>query len=162
MFLLNHNYHLIAQNSFEYCDLLYCVIMEWKLTFLGTGAGLPSPVRGASCTALQLQGDVWLFDCGEGSQIQLMRSTVRLGKINRIFITHMHGDHLFGLPGLLCTITQNVALESKPALKIYGPPGLARFLRQSLNLSYSILGYKYEVYELVDEIGSIIYIFSLS
>ena len=127
--------------------------MEWKLTFLGTGAGVPSPSRGTSCTALQIQGDVWMFDCGEGSQIQLMRSTLKLGRIKRIFITHMHGDHLFGLPGLLCTITHSTVLEDKPALKIYGPPGLAAYLRQSLNLSYSILGYKYEVYELVDDIA---------
>lgn len=123
--------------------------MEWKLTFLGTGAGNPTPLRGASCAALQISGEVWLFDCGEGSQMQLMRSSIRLGKISKIFITHLHGDHLFGLPGLMCTISQGSA-EDRPALVVYGPPGLAGYIRQSLSPSFSILGYKYEIVELVD------------
>src|SRR5690625_3515145 len=75
-----------------------------ELTFLGTGAGIPSKERNVSAVALSLLQElnsIWLFDCGEATQHQILHTSIKSRKINKIFITHMHGDHIFGLPGLL-------------------------------------------------------------
>lgn len=122
---------------------------------MGTGSAYPSPHRGASALVLRHRnGAQWLFDCGEGTQIQLQRCTaVRAQKISRIFITHLHGDHLFGLPGLMATIsgmrehavdprcvhTMDPEKNSRPLdLEIYGPRGLRRFLRSAISLSWRV------------------------
>ena len=75
-----------------------------ELIFLGTGAGMPSKERNVTSVALNLMAErnsFWLFDCGEATQHQILHTQVKLGRIEKIFITHLHGDHLFGLPGLL-------------------------------------------------------------
>lgn len=73
-----------------------------ELQFLGTGAGQPSKSRNVSSLVLKLLdeiNEVWMFDCGEGTQRQILETTIRPRKVKRIFITHLHGDHIFGLPG---------------------------------------------------------------
>lgn len=77
------------------------------INFLGTSAGVPTRTRNMTSIILNLQqptrAEMWLFDCGEGTQHQFLHTPYHPGKLNKIFITHLHGDHLFGLPGLLCS-----------------------------------------------------------
>ncbi|NXO82508.1 RNZ1 protein, partial [Sitta europaea] len=121
--------------------------MSLEITFLGTGSAFPSPSRGAPALVLRRAGQCWLFDCGEGTQTQLMRSHPRISKI---FITHLHGDHFFGLPGLLCTLSLQSSPEgSRAPVDIFGPLGLRSFLWRSLELSHSQLLFPYAVHELV-------------
>ena len=77
-----------------------------QVTFLGTSSGVPTRARNVSAVAVRLaqRSELWLFDCGEGTQHQFLRSDLRLSQLRRIFITHMHGDHVFGLPGLLASL----------------------------------------------------------
>jgi ribonuclease Z len=96
-----------------------------RLTFLGTGAAAPTRERNVSSLAVTLDGRTLLFDCGEGTQHQIQRSNIRSGAIDAVFITHLHGDHLFGLPGLIATLGLNG--RSEP-LTICGPKGLHAFL----------------------------------
>ncbi|XP_031164822.2 zinc phosphodiesterase ELAC protein 1 isoform X2 [Sander lucioperca] len=124
--------------------------MSMDMTFLGTGSAYPSPQRGASALVLRTQGECWLFDCGEGTQTQLMKSQLRAGRITKVFISHLHGDHLFGLPGLLCTVSLNTNPEQQNlnCVDIYGPRGLRHFLRVTLSLTGSQLLFPYAVHEL--------------
>lgn len=125
---------------------------KWDVVFLGTCAMRPSLTRNVSSVLLKFGATSWLFDCGDGTQQQMMRANLNPGKISRIFISHFHGDHLFGLPGLICSI--NVGKEQgnkkapKAPLEIYGPPGLRKWLRLTLSLSNTWLNYKYVVHEL--------------
>lgn len=111
-----------------------------KIVTLGTSSAVPTLYRGLSSTALVRNGEVFLFDCGEGTQIQLMRSSVRRSRIHSIFIGHLHGDHLYGINGLMSTMH----LDNREApLMVFGPQGLLPFLHASfrsrnLNFSYPV------------------------
>jgi len=125
-----------------------------ELTFLGTSSGAPSFTRNVSSLALRLENEIWLFDCGEATQHQLMRSQLKYAKITRIFVTHMHGDHIFGLPGLICAISGTRTAHSKvhgtkaEPLHIIGPPGIRQFIYSSITWSRSVLGMPLVVTEL--------------
>src|SRR5438105_12117208 len=95
-----------------------------RVIFLGTSAGAPTGERNVACVAVVLDGHALFFDCGEGTQQQLLRSNIRLGALEAIFITHLHGDHLYGLPGLIATLGLYSRCEP---LHIYGPPGLRAY-----------------------------------
>ncbi len=116
-----------------------------KVTFLGTSSGVPTPDRNVSAVALDLghSGETWLFDCGEGTQHRILQAGIRSTRIRRIFITHLHGDHVFGLAGLLCTL--NLACD--PAgIDVYGPAGLAEYLDESMKRTAWSPEYPYAVH----------------
>lgn len=118
------------------------------LYFLGTGAGKPSLKRNVTSIALKLPApskDIWLFDCGEGTQHQILASPFGLRRITRIFITHLHGDHIFGLPGLLGSRSFST---DESSLTIYGPPGIKSFIQAALRVSGTHLRYPLEIREL--------------
>ncbi len=95
-----------------------------RLITLGTGGMIPSLSRGLPSTALKRGGEIILFDCGEGTQVQVMKAGIGFGGIKRIFISHLHGDHITGLPGFLMTLSQT---NRQDPLYIFGPPGLKGF-----------------------------------
>ncbi len=97
-----------------------------KIVLLGTSSAIPTLTRGLSSTALIREGDVFLFDCGEGTQLQLMRSGVKRSRIHSIFIGHLHGDHLYGIAGLISTLHLD---GRETPLNVFGPDGLRHFLQ---------------------------------
>lgn len=118
-----------------------------ELYFLGTNAGIPTMQRNVTSVALRLleeRRSFWMFDCGEGTQHQVLRSPLRLGKLEKLFITHLHGDHLFGLPGL---VSSRAYQGGTSPLTVYGPPGTKAFLETALHLSQSRIAYKLEIIE---------------
>lgn len=95
-------------------------------------------------------GGTWLFDCGESTQLSIQKtSSVKPGKISKIFITHCHGDHSFGLPGLLCLMGTDRDRDAPP-VEIYGPEGLRMWLRVAVRYSVSRVVPPYRVHELMD------------
>lgn len=118
-----------------------------ELMFLGTNAGVPTLQRNVTSIALRLYEErrsFWLFDCGEATQHQILKSPLKLSKLEKIFITHLHGDHLFGLPGLLASRNNQGGTS---LLTVYGPKGIKEFLDTTLKLSQSRLDYDLEVVE---------------
>jgi len=112
-----------------------------ELLFLGTGSGVPSKQRNVSSLALKLldeRNSVWLFDCGEATQHQILQTTLKPRKIEKIFISHMHGDHIFGLPGLLSSRGFQGGTDR---LTIYGPVGIKGYVLSSLKYAGTYLNY---------------------
>eukprot|EP01036_Dinobryon_divergens_P020268 gene20268-27770_t len=129
------------------------------ITFLGTASCIPSVSRGVSCVALRYQTGFWLFDCGESSQVQMQKSKIKPSKIRKIFLTHNHGDHSFGLPGVLCLMGQATQDERGKAdeegvdlepVDIYGPEGCRDLIRSIIQLTYSRIATPHRIHELKD------------
>ncbi|HEL2000635.1 TPA: ribonuclease Z [Streptococcus suis] len=130
-----------------------------QIQFLGTGAGQPSKARNVSSLALKLLDEinqVWLFDCGEGTQNQILETTIRPRKVVKIFITHLHGDHIFGLPGFLSSRSFQSS-EEQTDIDIYGPVGIRSFVLASLKVSGTRLPYRIHFHEFdVDTVGQVL------
>lgn len=119
-----------------------------QLEFLGTGAGSPSKQRNVTSVALKLLeelNEIWLFDAGEATQHQILHTTIRPRKVTKIFITHLHGDHIFGLPGFLSSRSFQGGNEP---LTIYGPVGIKKFVMTALQVSESRLSYPLKFFEI--------------
>ena len=119
-----------------------------QLEFLGTGAGSPSKQRTVTSVALKLLeelNEIWLFDAGEATQHQILHTTIRPRKVTKIFITHLHGDHIFGLPGFLSSRSFQGGNEP---LTIYGPVGIKKFVMTALQVSESRLSYPLKFVEI--------------
>ena len=130
-----------------------------QVTFLGTSSGVPTRARNVSAVALRLpqRSEMWLFDCGEGTQHQFLRSDLRLSQLRRVFITHMHGDHVFGLPGLLASL--GLSGSCNAGVDLYGPDPLDAYLTGALNNSSTRIGYPLQVHRVrqAAEQGSVLF-----
>ncbi len=110
-----------------------------EIITLGTGSAIPNMIRNHSATAVVRDGDIFLFDCGEATQHQIQKVGLRHSKFKAIFISHLHGDHVFGLPGFLTTLGLN---GRDIPLTVYGPPGVSEFVREMLRLSCAVVDYQ--------------------
>jgi len=110
-----------------------------KIVFLGTGGTYPSKMRNVTSVAVQMPGEVVMFDCGEGTQRQLMRSSVSFMKIKKIFVSHLHADHFLGIPGLVQSMSLNGREDD---LRIFGPEGTRRNVEAMLRLGYFKSGFQ--------------------
>ena len=124
-----------------------------QVTFLGTSSGVPTRGRNVSAVALRLpqRAELWLFDCGEGTQHQFLRSELRVSQLRRIFITHMHGDHVFGLPGLLASLG---LAGTCSGIDLYGPDPLRDYLEGVLRTSSTRIGYPLRSHRVKDAAAS--------
>jgi ribonuclease Z len=122
--------------------------MSMQVTFLGTAASIPTNTRALSAVAVQRKGELLLFDCGEGTQRQMIRAKLGFNRKTRIFITHLHGDHILGLPGLLQTMS--LLGRDKP-LQIFGPEGTSAFIEAAITTVEFSLAFPVAVHEIEEE-----------
>ena len=122
--------------------------MSVRLVFLGTGSGKPTPTRNVSSVALFREGQMFMFDCGEGTQTQLAKSSLRPGTLEGIFITHYHGDHVNGLPGLLGTLALN---QREEGLALRAPVGMRQWLKTLRKVGILTPGFPLHIEEVEEQ-----------
>lgn len=120
------------------------------ITFLGTNSAVPIPERNVSCISIRWPNDrIWLIDCGEGSQHQFSKAKKHAyPRVDKIFITHLHGDHCYGLPGFLAMCSMKGVHQS---IEVIGPLGLKKFLEAAFEVSEAYLSYQLTVTELMKD-----------
>jgi ribonuclease Z len=125
-----------------------------KLTILGCYAATPRTITNPTSQVLEIKNRMFLIDCGEGTQVQLRKNKIKFSKINQVFISHLHGDHFFGLIGLISTFS---LLGRTTDLHIYGPKGIKVIILLQLRLSNSWTNYDLYFHELESEVSETIF-----
>lgn len=118
--------------------------MSWQVTVLGTNSAIPTPQRSPSAQVLTTEHHSILIDCGEGTQVRMTSFGIKRSRIDHILITHLHGDHVFGLPGLL---TSYNLFRRERKLSVYGPKGLRAFVNHNLEMIGTHMNYDLEIVE---------------
>lgn len=125
-----------------------------KLTILGCYAATPRTLTNPTSQVLEIKNHMFLIDCGEGTQVQLRKHKIKFSRINHIFISHLHGDHFFGLPGLISTFR---LLGRKKEMHIYGPKGIKEAITLLLKLGDSWTNYPLYFHELTSKESELVY-----
>jgi ribonuclease Z len=124
------------------------------LTILGCYAATPRTMTNPTSQLLEMKGRMFLIDCGEGTQVQLRKHKLKFSRINHIFISHLHGDHFYGLIGLISTFA---LLGRKTDLHVYGPKGIKEVTLLQLKLSNSWTSYNLYFHELESEESVVVF-----
>ena len=125
-----------------------------KLTLLGCYAATPRTITNPTAQVLEIRNRMFLIDCGEGTQVQLRKNKLKFSKINHIFISHLHGDHMYGLVGLISTF---MLLNRQTDLHVYGPKGIKEIILLQLRYSNSFTGYNLYFHELESKESEVIF-----
>lgn len=125
-----------------------------KLTILGCYAATPRTITNPTSQVLEIRNRMFLIDCAEGTQVQLRKNKLRFSKINHIFISHLHGDHFYGLIGLISTF---MLLNRQTDLHVYGPKGIKEIVLLQLRLGNSFTGYNLYFHELESKESEVIF-----
>ncbi|WP_282018892.1 ribonuclease Z [Salegentibacter mishustinae] len=125
-----------------------------KLNILGCYAATPRSFTNPTSQVLEMKNELFLIDCGEGTQVQLRRNKIKFNKIKHIFISHLHGDHCYGLVGLISTFR---LLNRENELHVYGPKGIKEIITLQLKLSNSWTNYPLYFHELESKEPQVIY-----
>ncbi|KQS53622.1 MAG: ribonuclease Z [Flavobacterium sp.] len=125
-----------------------------KLTILGCYAATPRTITNPTSQVLEIRDRMFLIDCGEGTQVQLRKNKIKFSKINHIFISHLHGDHVYGLVGLVSTY---MLLNRVNDLHIYGPKGIKEIITLQLKLSNSWTNYNLYFHELESDVSETVF-----
>ena len=119
--------------------------MSLQVIFLGTSGSIPTPERGLPAIAIQRKGELIIFDCGEGVQRQMIKAGVGFHRKTKVFVTHMHGDHVLGLPGLFQTMS---LLGRTQRLDVYGPPAIGNFVEAIKQTIQFTLTFPLQIHEI--------------